>query len=403
MKIFSYLLLLSLLTFSFKPSFSQLIVGTVATPEELAGSLVGSGVTITNVTLNCPNGGWGSFDGTNSNIGIDSGIILACGSINNAVGPNFSGGITTAFGTTGDQDLTDLAGQETHDACVLEFDLAASSDSINFSYVFASDEYTEYVNSINDIFAFFISGPGITGEQNIALVPGTTDPVAINTVNCLNGSLYYICNDPLNSQCDATYNCPTDASLTTIEYDGFTTVLTAVANVQPCQTYHLKLAIADASDEILDSGVFIKASSLSTAASSVTVSTPYNDPITNLPAVVEGCFSATVEVQTCNPSTDSVALHYTISGTATNGTDYNQIADSIFIPPGLSSANLIIDPLVDGVSESSETVTLYFYSTSPSNPYDSVTILILDSLIAIASPDTVICVGQSASLTVNDA
>ena len=163
--------------------------------------LVGGGVTISNVTMNCPSGAWGSFEGSNSNVGMTSGIILACGDINNAVGPNVSTGITTDYSAPGDADLENLAGQNTNDACILEFDVKATGDTLKFKYVFGSDEYTEYVGSINDIFAFFISGPGITGSQNIALLPGTTDPVAIFTVNCLNGSPYYICNDPLNSQC----------------------------------------------------------------------------------------------------------------------------------------------------------------------------------------------------------
>ncbi|HUM48019.1 MAG TPA: choice-of-anchor L domain-containing protein, partial [Chitinophagales bacterium] len=149
---------IALCFFSSQVSYSQLIVGTVGTPEELAASLVGGGVSISNVTLNCPTGAWGSFDGTSSNVGMNAGIILACGNINNAVGPNVSSGITTDYFANGDPDLEALAGQETHDACVLEFDVKATGDTLKFKYVFASDEYTEYVGSINDIFAFFISG-----------------------------------------------------------------------------------------------------------------------------------------------------------------------------------------------------------------------------------------------------
>ena len=115
--------------------------------------LVGGGVTISNVTMNCPSGAWGSFDGSNSNVGMTSGIILACGDINNAVGPNVSTGITTDYSAPGDADLEDLAGQITNDACILEFDVKATGDTLKFKYVFGSDEYTEYVGSINDIFA----------------------------------------------------------------------------------------------------------------------------------------------------------------------------------------------------------------------------------------------------------
>src|SRR6187402_3676126 len=95
---------------------AQLVVASVSSPEELAASLVGGGVTISNVVLNCPDGAWGSFEGTNSNIGIGSGILLACGDIHNAVGPNLSGGITTQYYTPGDPDLDVLSGGVTNDA-----------------------------------------------------------------------------------------------------------------------------------------------------------------------------------------------------------------------------------------------------------------------------------------------
>jgi len=49
----------------------------------------------------------------------------------------------------------------------------------------------------------------------------------------------------------------------TIEYDGFTTVLTALAVVTPCQTYHLKIVITDAGDPAYDSGVFLEEGSMS--------------------------------------------------------------------------------------------------------------------------------------------
>jgi gliding motility-associated-like protein len=383
--------------------FAQLIVGTVGSAEELAESLVGSGVTISNVTLNCPNGAWGSFDATNANLGMNNGIILACGDIHNAIGPNLSTGITTDYGAPGDADLEALAGQSTHDACVLEFDVKATGDTLTFKYVFASDEYSEYVGSINDIFAFFISGPGITGDLNIALVPGTTDPVAISTVNCLNGSPYYICNDPSNYICGAAYNCPTDALSTTIEYDGLTLVLTAIAVVQPCETYHLKLAIADASDGILDSGVFIEAGSLVAAGTSIAAVSSYIDPTTNKPATVEGCLDGQFDFTLTNPLPDTTWVHYQIGGTAINGTDYTQIPDSLMILPGATNVSLGVHPFADALTEGAESVTLYLFLSCSPIPFDSATIYIVDSLEAVASDDTTICVGQSANLGVNAA
>jgi hypothetical protein len=147
----------------------------------------------------------------------------------------------------------------THDATVLEFDFSVAADSVQFRYVFYSEEYNDYVNTtFNDVFAFFISGPGITGTQNIALVPGTTTPVSINNVN--NGGPY-----PGNASgpCqNCTYYRDNVGNANSFP-DGFTTVLTAKHAVQPCQVYHIKLAVADVFDGIFDSGVFLEANSFS--------------------------------------------------------------------------------------------------------------------------------------------
>ncbi|HZG00125.1 MAG TPA: choice-of-anchor L domain-containing protein, partial [Chitinophagales bacterium] len=160
----------------------------------------------------------------------------------------------------------------TYDACILEFDVMPQGESLLFEYIFGSEEYNEYVNSeYNDVFAFYISGPGIAGQQNIALVPGTNVPVAINNVNCGSYGQYYVCNDwwtPTSGGCFT--ECPTESDLWDPEYDGLTTVMTAVATVQPGQTYHLKLAIADVGDGAFDSGVFIRAGSLNSPSAVLT-------------------------------------------------------------------------------------------------------------------------------------
>ena len=87
-------------------------------------------------------------------------------------------------------------------------------------------------------------------------------PVTINNVNCAINGQYYICNDQ-NSVggfgavvCAPTFGCPGNNTTTTVEYDGFTTVLRAITGVVPCQSYHVKIVIGDGADHILDSGVF---------------------------------------------------------------------------------------------------------------------------------------------------
>jgi hypothetical protein len=215
--------------------------------------------------VNCAPGAYGRFNGTASNLGLDEGLLLTTGTITNAIGPNDDDGLN--FGTdhfrAGDPQLDVLAGpfNPTFDACVFQFDVVPYGDTIRFDFSFASEEYLEYVNAFyNDVFGFFISGPNPAGgsyaNRNIALIPGTTTPVSVDNVNAFLNSQYYLDNG--DGICLPPFILPpvcTNQSV--LQYDGFTRNLFAMAPVVPCQTYQLKLAIADVGDGIYDSGVFI--------------------------------------------------------------------------------------------------------------------------------------------------
>ncbi len=235
-------------------SFSQIDVTGNTDAQQLVQSILGKGYTVSNAKLTCPTSGGvfasGSFQNVSSNIGLNQGIVLTTGSINNIKGPNNQGGASQPNMQNGDADLDKLLTdsiKKTKDACGIEFDLVPACDEFKIKYVFASEEYLEYVNkSYNDIFAFFISGPGITGTMNIAKVPGTNSAVSINTINDKTNSQYYQDNDKGPS----------------IQYDGFTKPISASIKVIPCSSYHLKIVIADVGDGSFDSGVFIEGGSI---------------------------------------------------------------------------------------------------------------------------------------------
>lgn len=257
-----YLLLFVISLSLTSTSFAQLTVtgGTVA--AQLVDTLLGTGITAANITytgnanakglFKCPGG---------CNVGFSSGILLTSGSATVALPPNTGTGQGVDNGAGSDPSLASVASGLIFNASVLEFDFSVASDSVAFRYIFASEEYNDYVNgSVNDVFGFFISGPGIVGQRNIAIVPGTTTTsVSINNVN--NGNSAHGTPPPGPCEYCAYYRDNTVGSPITSAYDGFTTPLVAGCRVRPCEMYHIKLAIGDVGDGVFDSGVFLEANS----------------------------------------------------------------------------------------------------------------------------------------------
>jgi hypothetical protein len=250
-------------------------VGAGVTLENLVRSLLkdptGTGVTVSNIRLNgapaseTPYAGAGVFEGAASILGIERGIVLSSGAVSDSAGPNDSDSTGGFLGTGGDDDLTQLARESssnpevvTNDKTVLEFDFVPTSRQVSFRYVFGSEEYNEFVASqYNDAFGFFITGPNGV-KINWARVPGTTQAVAINTINNGNpqGTL-----TPSNPHLYRNNDLSDGGGAIDIEADGLTVVLTLTANVTPGMTHTMKLAVADAGDTSYDSWVFIEGGS----------------------------------------------------------------------------------------------------------------------------------------------
>lgn len=399
----SYLLPLLAFVCAFNPRAGAQIEVTVGhNATELLQMLLGQGVVVSNVTsqgLQAVGGGniWqaGKFSGGLIDLSIDSGIVLTSGNAMLAQGPNNQASAGFGAGNPGDPMLTALAGVATQDACVLEFDFIPLYDTIRFRYVFGSDEYHQYVSSYNDIFAFFISGPRPSGgnylNENIALIPNTTLAVSMFNINF--GNQFGDC--PKGTSCvNCEYLIDNCGSNKGIQYDAYTVVLTAIAVVVPCQTYHMKIAVADAMDGALDTGVFLEAGSFSSPG--VSLEPVYSTPSGEMIAV-EGCSYVDLMLTIPFVQPDTVWLVFdSITGTATNGVDCNIISDSIFVAPGELFNYVRVHPLYDGIVEPMEYLRLYYSSTSCSGTVVSyIEILFADWNPIDIGSDTVICQGQS--------
>jgi len=254
-------------------------------PVDLANTLVGSGITISNVTYTGADVAAGTFSGGTTiggatGIGFDSGVILSSGSVANVIGPNQSDSISQDNNQPGDTALDALvAPDQTNDAAVLEFDFVPQSNEVLFEYVFASDEYNEFVfQGFDDVFAFFVNG---TNCATVATASGQAR-VSIDAIN--NGNPF---GTTPNSNPHLYINNDLDdgGPFYDTEMDGFTVVLTCRSAVNAGTTNHIKLAIADTSDYIYDSVVFLKAGSF-TIPTPTPTNTPTRTPtptVTNTP------------------------------------------------------------------------------------------------------------------------
>jgi gliding motility-associated-like protein len=249
-------------------SRAQLVVTPGGGVAGIASAIGGAGLTISNVSINCNAGAYGGFsNGASSGMGISNGLALTTGSLSALPGTgNSNDDFNFCVGTTfSDPQLTALSSLATKDVCIIEFDVVPQCTNMGITFVFGSDEYTNWVNqTFNDAFGFFVSGPNPGGgsytNQNLAVIPGGTN-VSVDNVNNVTNTAYFVNN---NSGTFANH------------FDGFTTVLSPSIAVTPCATYHIKLAIADASDCAMDSGVLIdiiQCNNITTLSTSTTPAT----------------------------------------------------------------------------------------------------------------------------------
>ncbi|MFN5984115.1 MAG: choice-of-anchor L domain-containing protein [Fluviicola sp.] len=353
-------------------TFSQLAT-SVGNPSALVqNTLLGPGVTVMNINYSGSAQAIGSFTAGGTNLGIASGIVMTSGTVvgnaSGPLGPNNSSNAGINNGAGGYPPLSALVGgNTTFNAAILEFDFIPFSDTVRFKYVFGSEEYPEYVGTgFNDVFAFFISGPGIAGLQNIARLH-SGQAVTINNVNNGNPTNGTGASNPafFVENGNGT-NSPYNSSNTFIQYDGFTKPMQAVSRVQCGETYHLIIAIADVNDGIFDSGIFLEANSLQS-------DTPveldyalsfdaYNDGV----SMAEGCVSTTVTLtRPSNAASGSLNVPITTAGTATAGVDYSAIPPSVTFSPGQTSLNFTFTALTDVLTEGIETIDLNFQFTDP--------------------------------------
>lgn len=365
-------LVLTTIIFSFLQTFSQVTTTINPTITQLQQKLQGSGITITGLTMTCKDSAFALYSGGTGVLStLPNGILLTTGTATNVAGPsasNFNSVSNNMPGSAlGDNLANDPGG--TSDGCYMTFTLTPSCSTLSINYVFASEEYPDFVGSFNDAFGFVLTGPNPTGpaynETNIALVPGTSIPVTINNVNNGWGNLGPCTN------C-AYYN----ANPSGIAYDGATDVLTASVQVTPCQSYVMTIGVWDDFDDAYDTGVFLDVNGLSCAgsptltaiASPSNICAPQTITLTASGGIASGSYTWSAPASGGLVTT----IGQTVTANPTGATVYTLSYSDINTCPGF--------PLQE-------------FATLSYNPPPSFS--------ASQSPAGNICAGQSATLTAN--
>lgn len=338
------------------------------TPESLIKNyFLGNGIEVIDIKYEGAKESVGYFYGAKNVGGIERGIVLSNGLVKTPSSGTPSvesiSGSTATFDTKvnpKDKDIDLILkdnGTTLNSTNLVKYTITfiPSSDTLRFRYVFASEEYPKYIcgqgkDDYNDLFGFFISGPGISGPyenngQNIALIPGTNLPVTIKNINPGN---------PNKAMCPpkfAQYYNDNEALNVPPVYNGILDAFVAQAVVKPCETYTIKIVLADVGDGFQDSGVFLEAKSFGTPT--VEVDT-YTESLDN--TMIEGCGKGAITFRLPNKIDKDFPINCKVIGTATNGTDYKRIPTNLFISKGDSALVINIETLNDNITEGVETI-----------------------------------------------
>lgn len=275
------------------PTAQELTIDTSASAVEMAEEIFGAGVTVVSASYSGDNQSSGIYsDGDSIAPDVtpgDTGVILSTGQAsdftngssdsnwggwngwngwgnngnNNSWGNNGNGNggtwgntstntdtnqasntSTNTSGVNNNADFNAAAGTNTYDASFLDVEFIPDGDTMTIQFVFSSEEYPEYTDSLYQDFI----GVWVNDEfVELGIGDGDIDPANINSGN--NQSLFI-------SNLNDEYNT---------EMDGFTATMTLTMSVNPGEVNSIRIGIADVSDSSYDSNLLIAGGSIQTA------------------------------------------------------------------------------------------------------------------------------------------
>ncbi|WP_420319939.1 choice-of-anchor L domain-containing protein [Flagellimonas sp.] len=244
------------------PSFGQITVDPDYTVERLVREVLVNSSCAETSNYRSSTGtafginGIGYFNGNGSKFTYQEGIVISTGSALDAVGPNIDIKTSGDLEWLGDPDLSEATRVSSlFNASYIEFDFVPKTNSISFNFLFASEEYSDAFQCIySDVFAFILTDSG-GNSTNLALVPGSNDRVSATSIR---PGVPDMCGARNSDFFGGINGASSNISMT-----GKTKSMVAQSEVNPGETYTIKLVIADNLDAQLDSAVFLEGGSFS--------------------------------------------------------------------------------------------------------------------------------------------
>jgi len=393
--------------------------------DSMVKTLAGYGVSIYNISSNLKPStkSMGTFKAGDSGFPLSKGLLMSNGVIDSipksnklkALSSRMDYADTLAGNSIGKKLIQTILNKQSIDGFTqksteissIKFDLLPVGDTLSFKYIFGSEEYPEFVCSqFNDIFGFFIKGPGIEGDsmylgtdlegfRNMAQIPGKNEPVTINSVNSgISGANGLVENCRFSPEGMAQFiqnDQPENTLYSVLQFDGLTQVLTAKSAVIPCQVYTLVLAISDVGDRLFDSGVFIEKGSM--------VSGQYSTLMANqnigLKDTVANCHPGKLLFKRCPNINEKWTIRFGFEGTAVPNVDFKirQPGGGLISVPDFITldSNQVADSLLfEGTGSGFETKTLKIKYLDLQNPF-------IDSMPNYAGNETILKVRPFAN------
>ena len=288
---------------------------------------------------------------------FSTGVVFSSGFLNVLTEANTADNIGAAGGGSGvsDPDFGDPG--DIFDTAVLEFDITVpEAVTLTGRYIFASDEYLEFVNSgFNDSARILVNG------TNVALAADGRE-VAIDNINDVENAAQFV-------------NNPFVGGTVNFEPDGFTTTLEFSATLN-AGTNTIRLGVADFGDNGFDSFFFFQADSFALAPTvvidedanndgfisndelngdvNVTVELPIDAVVGDTLVVTDGITSETIVLDADDISNGTVPATFTAPA---DGADITVTANITNVD-GITSSNGTDTATVDLTAPSAPTVVI---------------------------------------------